>query len=231
MRGERWGSNPRPPGPQPHEPGVPQARRPGFVGFLVAGCCSVSLNLFPRLFPKRVLAATTSKPCRTCSSVVCATARLDSRHDDQLCFAIEADKCAPVSNPQAPLAPTASQPTHIACGQSLDRREDPLAFVSREPAQRLGDSGRDDRIPLGQLRRQSRAPLAYRRASRTRLGDMRTTLHQMQPGRPLRTAHRPLEKPRALPRADHEHAPAIRPQHQRSRPATRPPSGAVRPGS
>jgi hypothetical protein len=107
-RGERRDSNPRPPGPQPPKEGICGAKRPGFIGFSVSGLCSVFLNLFPKLFRERMFVVSTSKPCRTRSSVVCATARLYSRHDDQLCFTIEADECAPVSNPQAPLAPSTS---------------------------------------------------------------------------------------------------------------------------
>jgi hypothetical protein len=53
-RGERWGSNPRPPGPQPLERGTAQARRLEFIGLSAAGSRSVSLNLFPELFPKRL---------------------------------------------------------------------------------------------------------------------------------------------------------------------------------
>jgi hypothetical protein len=57
VRGERWGSNPRPPGPQPEGWGTAQVMRPEFIGFLACGCCSVLLSLFPVLFPEHLFAA------------------------------------------------------------------------------------------------------------------------------------------------------------------------------
>jgi hypothetical protein len=56
-QGERWGSNPRPPGPQTPYPGIAQLKRPGFIGFLACWCCSVLLSLFPVLFPEHLFAA------------------------------------------------------------------------------------------------------------------------------------------------------------------------------
>jgi hypothetical protein len=37
--------------------GIGQAERPGFIGFLARGCCSVLLSLFPVSFPERVFVA------------------------------------------------------------------------------------------------------------------------------------------------------------------------------
>src|ERR1035441_7724096 len=52
QQGERRDSNPRPPGPQPLERGICEAKRPGFIGLLVSGYQPVSLKLFPKLFPR-----------------------------------------------------------------------------------------------------------------------------------------------------------------------------------
>jgi len=60
-KGERGDSNPRPPGPQPLEPGMCGARRPGFIGFCAAGSPSVFLSLFPNLFPKRMFPCSASR--------------------------------------------------------------------------------------------------------------------------------------------------------------------------
>jgi hypothetical protein len=100
--------------------------------------------------------------CCLGSAVVGSAARHDGRHDNQAGVLVETDERSPVADTQAPLVSSAFEAPHVSGGQSPDRCEDALLFVARELAQGLRRSGRDRRVPQGQLRRQVPAPRAAR---------------------------------------------------------------------
>jgi hypothetical protein len=91
-KGERGDSNPRPPGPQPRERGIGEARGPRSIRISAPGRSSVFLNLFPKLFPKRMFDRRSASPrrragfsrrkrrrgVRTVSADPCERRRLDS---------------------------------------------------------------------------------------------------------------------------------------------------------
>jgi len=54
--------NLRPPGPQPEGWSIAQAMEPVFTGFCASEFAWVSLNLFPKLFPKRMFAWVSPTP-------------------------------------------------------------------------------------------------------------------------------------------------------------------------